>query len=154
MLISDLIKPQAVLSAVRVSSAKSLMQLIARSAAHVSGVTTDILAQAMQKTEAEGSIALGGGVAIPHGRVPSLGRPFALLARLSAPVEMKALDGRKVDLVVALFTPEKADTQHLQALAALSRQLRSTIVCDKLRGCTDADALYAVITASDTRQAA
>jgi nitrogen PTS system EIIA component len=154
MLISDLMTPQTVLSAVRVSSAKSLMQLIARTAAQVSGVTTDVLLQAMQKTETEGSIALGAGIAIPHGRVPSLGRPFALLARLETPVDMKALDGRKVDLAVALFTPESADTQHLQALAALSRQLRSATVCDKLRGCTDADALYAVITASDTRQAA
>jgi nitrogen PTS system EIIA component len=154
MLISDLMTPQAVLSAVRVSSAKSLMQLIARSAGQISGVSFDLLLQAMQKTETEGSIALGAGVAIPHGRVPSLGRPFALLARLETPVDLKAVDGCKVDLVIALFTPESADTQHLQALAALSRQLRSDTLCDKLRGCTDSDALYAVITASDARQAA
>jgi nitrogen PTS system EIIA component len=154
MMISDLVAAQAVLPALRAPSAKQMLQVMARLASQLSGVSSDILLRALQSAQSDGSIALGGGIALPHGRVTGLGRTFAVIARLEVPLDMAALDDRKVDLVAMLFSPEGSDAGHLQALAGLSRMLRNKAICEKLRGCGDAAAMHAVLTAQDARQAA
>ncbi len=154
MMISDLVAAQAVLPALKTSSVKHMLQAMARLGGQLSGISSDVLVRAVQTNQNEGSIALGGGIALPHGRITGLGRAFALIARLETPLDMAALDGQKVDLVAMLFSPSGSDAGHLQALAGLSRMLRNKAICEKLRGCGDAAAMHAVLTALDTRQAA
>jgi nitrogen PTS system EIIA component len=154
MMISDIISTTAVLPLVRAASCKQLLQTVARHAAQLSGLDADEIAVALMAREKAGSTAVGGGVAIPHGRLAKLGRSFALLAHLEAPVDFNALDGGRVDLVAVLLSPDQASADHLKALAALSRLLRDRQLCDRLRGCRDADAMYALVTAGDAKRAA
>jgi nitrogen PTS system EIIA component len=158
MLISDIITPTAVLPSVRATSKKQLLQVLARQAAVLSGLEPDEIVTALLTREKAGTTALGGGLAIPHGRMATLGRPFAVFAHLETPIDFDALDGAPVDLVAVLLSPEAgsgtAGTLHLKALAALSRALRDRQLCDKLRGCRDSDAAYALLTAGDAKRAA
>lgn len=154
MMISDIVSPLAVFPVVRAASKKQLIQLLSRHAAQLSGLEADDIAAALLAREKTGSTAVGRGIAIPHGRMDRLGRPFALLAHLDAAVDFDALDGDRVDLVAVLLSPHQGSADHLKALAALSRLLRDRQLCDRLRGCHDADAMYALITAGDARRAA
>jgi nitrogen PTS system EIIA component len=158
MLISDIIAPAAVFPSVRATSKKQLFQVMARQAAVLSGLEPDEIVASLLAREKTGSTGLGSGIAIPHGRLPRLGRPFAVFAHLETALDFDALDGSPVDLVAVLLSPEACTGQsgalHLKALAALSRALRDRQMCNKLRGCRDSDAAYALLTAADAKRAA
>jgi PTS system nitrogen regulatory IIA component len=101
-----------------------------------------------------GSTGFGGGVAIPHGKVPSLRRIYGLVAHLSQPIDYKAIDGGPVDLVFLLLSPPDAGADHLKALAAISRVVRHGPTLEKLRGARSRDALAAVLMGVDEPYAA
>ena len=72
-----------------------------------------------------------------------------MFARLSTPVAFDAVDGRPVDLLFLLLTPENAGADHLTALAKASRILRDESLCAKLRGAETAEAIYSTILESE-----
>jgi nitrogen PTS system EIIA component len=154
MMISDILSPAAVFPLVRAGTKKQLLQILAKHAAQISGLGADDVYAALNAREKESSTGLGGGFAIPHGRMAKLGRPFALMAHLETPLDFDALDKGRVDLVAMLLSPDQASADHLKALAALSRLFRDRKLCERLRGCRDADAMYVLMTAGDHKQAA
>ena len=92
------------------------------------------------------STGIGTGIAIPHGKLPEIGRLFGMFARLERPIPFDAIDDQPVDLVFVLLTPPDAGADHLKALARVSRLLRDRATCQKLRGANNPDALYALLT--------
>jgi PTS system nitrogen regulatory IIA component len=70
---------------------------------------------------------------------------YGIFARLERPIAFEAIDDRPVDLIFMLLAPEDAGTDHLTALARISRLLRDRAMCEKLRGTDKADALYALL---------
>ena len=108
----------------------------------------------MTEREQLGSTGFGQGVAIPHGKIEGLGRIYGLFARLSEPLDYKAIDGRPVDLVFLLLSPVDAGAEHLKALAAISRVTRNGATLEKMRGARSSDALAAVLMGADERDAA
>ena len=104
--------------------------------------------------EALGSTGIGGGIAIPHGRLATMEKPIGLFARLAHPVDFDAIDERPVDIVFLLVTPEGAGADHLKALARVSRLLRDRSLVDKLRATENAEALYALLVESVQAQPA
>ena len=101
-----------------------------------------------------GSTGLGHGVAIPHGKIEGLARIYCMFARLSDPVDYKAIDGQPVDLIFLLLSPPDAGAEHLKALAAISRVTRHAPTLEKMRGARSRDALAAVLMGADERDAA
>ena len=101
-----------------------------------------------------GSTGIGGGIAIPHGRMGGLAKPGGLFARLIHPVDFDSIDERPVDIVFLLVAPEGAGADHLKALARVSRLLRDRNLVDKLRATESADALYALLVESVQAQSA
>jgi len=69
-----------------------------------------------------------------------------VFAQLERPIDFDAIDDEPVDLVFVLLAPETAGADHLKALARVSRLLRDNAVCEKIRGCDNPDAIYAVLT--------
>ena len=111
------------------------------------------VADGLAAREKLGSTGFGGGVAIPHARLPGLARVRGLFLRLAQPIEYKALDDAPVDLVFALLSPPDAGADHLKALAQVSRRLRDIGFVAKLRGAGSTDALYALFAADEARGA-
>ncbi|MDE2149664.1 MAG: PTS sugar transporter subunit IIA [Gammaproteobacteria bacterium] len=93
-----------------------------------------------------GSTGLGHGVAIPHGRLPSVDASLGAFIRLRNPVDYAAHDGQPVDLVFGLLVPQNATGDHLKHLAAIAEKLSDEVFCEKTRAATDAAALYALLT--------
>lgn len=137
--------PEAVLASVKTSGKKALLAELASRAAGLYALDERRLFDRLVEREALGSTGVGGGIAIPHGRVATIASPCGLFARLAQPVAFDAIDERPVDVVFLLMAPEGAGADHLKALARVSRLLRDRSLVDKLRATESAEALYALL---------
>ena len=133
---------------------RSLLQQLAQVAAQRLGVEASEILASLNEREQLGSTGFGQGVAIPHGKIDSLTRIYGLFARLSEPIDYKAIDGRPVDLIFLLLSPPDAGAEHLKALAAISRITRHAPTLEQMRGARSRDALVAVLLGADERDAA
>jgi PTS system nitrogen regulatory IIA component len=145
MLLTDLVAPNAIIPALKVTGKKQVLAELAVKAAELSGQNERAILEILQQREKLGSTGIGNGIAIPHGKLPKLTKLFGLFARLERPVDFEALDGQPVDLVFLLLAPEGAGADHLKALARVARLLRDPDIARKLRDSRDAEALYAVL---------
>ena len=145
MSLTDLIAPNAVIPALKVTSKKQTIQELAAKAAELTGHNERVIAEILLQREKLGSTGVGNGIAIPHGKLPKLNRLFGMFARLERPVDFESLDDQPVDLIFLLLAPETAGADHLKALARVARLLRDPDVAYKLRESKDANALYAVL---------
>ncbi|MCB1496458.1 MAG: PTS IIA-like nitrogen regulatory protein PtsN [Bauldia sp.] len=152
--LGDLIGPDAVIGSLKANSKKQVIQAIAEKAAARTGIPEREIFETLLQREKLGSTGVGGGIAIPHGKLPGLDEIFGLFARLPKPIDFEALDDQPVDLVFLLLAPEGAGADHLKALARIARHLRKAGVANKLRASTDKAALHAVLTEEATPNAA
>lgn len=145
MAITDLVAPEAIIPALKVSSKKQALQELAARAAALTGQSERSIFEVLLQREKLGTTAVGYGVAIPHGKLQKLDRIFGLFARLERPIDFEALDGQPVDLLLLLLAPEGAGADHLKALARVARLLRDKDIAGKLRASRDAESLFAVL---------
>jgi len=154
MNISDLLAPDAILSALKVQSKKQLLQELAARAHQIARLPERRIFETLVERERLGTTGVGAGIAIPHGRMAEAGSITGVFARLETAIDYEAVDSQPVDLVFMLLAPEEAGADHLKALARVSRLLRDRQVCEKLRGAESRDALYALLTEAPTSHAA
>ena len=154
MLLSEFLDFDAIKTSLSGGNKRSLLQQLANSAGQrLSREPAEILASIVER-ERLGSTGFGSGVAIPHGKIDGLHRIYGMFARLSEPIDYKAIDGGPVDLVFLLLSPPDAGADHLKALAAVSRVVRHAPTLEKMRGARSRDALAAVLMGADERDAA
>ena len=112
------------------------------------------MTEALLERERLGSTAFGRGLAIPHARIAGLSGVRGLFIQLAKPVDFDAVDALPVDLAFVLLSPVDAGADHLKALAQVSRFLRDDAAVARLRGARSAEALYAILTGDEARDAA
>lgn len=154
MNITDILTPDRVIARMKVSSKKQALQELARRAAAFAGVHERQILEVLLEREKLGSTGVGHGIAIPHGKLNSVDRLYGMFARLDSPIDFDAIDEQPVDLVFLLLAPESAGADHLKALARVSRLLRDRAFCEKLRGSSSSDALYALLADAPASHAA
>jgi nitrogen PTS system EIIA component len=156
MNISDLLSPDAILPALKVQSKKQLLQDLAGRAHLITRLPERRIFETLVERERLGTTGVGAGIAIPHGRIAEAKTITGLFARLETPIAYEAVDSQPVDLVFMLLAPEEAGADHLKALARVSRLLRGSATCEKLRAASSPEALYAILTTQngDASQAA
>src|SRR6476660_1147670 len=154
MHLADFLDCDAIKTALPSGNKRSLMKQLAELAAQRIGAKSATVLAGLNKREQLGSTGFGQGVAIPHAKIEGLTGIYGLFARLSEPIDYKAIDGRPVDLVFLLLSPPDAGADHLKALAAISRVTRHAPTLEKMRGARSRDALAAVLLGADERDAA
>jgi PTS system nitrogen regulatory IIA component len=154
MPLPDIIAEGAIIPALRVESKKHLLQEIAVKAADLTGRPAKEIFETLSERERLGSTGAGSGIAIPHGKLPKLGRVIGLFARLERPVDFDSIDGQPVDLVFTLLAPEGAGADHLKALSRIARLTRDPGNVQKLRNARDEASLRALLAQPPTINAA
>lgn len=152
--LSEIVAADAVEARVAAANKKALFQQLAALAARRTGLSAKAIAAALSEREKLGSTGFGGGTAIPHGKIDGLDRVTGFFARLAAPIDYQAVDGDGVDLVLMLLSPPDAGADHLKALASASRMFRDRQIVAKLRGARSRDAIFALLSGVETRDAA
>lgn len=146
---NELITPRGIIANLKASSKKQALQELARRASELTGQNERAIFDVLLEREKLGTTGVGQGIAIPHGKLPSLDRVYGLFAKLERPIDYDAIDEQPVDLLFLLLAPERAGAEHLKALSRVSRLLRDPAMCQKLRGCSSADAIFALLTQTD-----
>lgn len=143
--IGDLLDRGAIALRVSASNKRQALAVIAEIAARNFALDAGEILDALAEREAAGSTGVGHGVAAPHARLDGLDRIRAVFVRLEHPVDFASVDEQPVDLMFALFAPKAASTEHLRALARVSRLLRQPQVRQQLRQARTADAIHALL---------
>ncbi len=154
MQLSSILKPVAIKVISAASSKKRLFQEIGDLAFAAYGLKPEVTVDALLERESLGPTGVGHGVALPHARLAGLDRVVGVFILMEKPIDFASVDRQPVDVAFALLAPEDAGVEHLKALALVSRTLRDSALCAKLRANRDPAALYAILTEGQSVQAA
>jgi PTS system nitrogen regulatory IIA component len=140
--LTSIIRPAAVKVVANVTSKKRLFQDLGEVFAANYGLDAQTVFNALQERENLGPTGVG------------LESVVGAFVRVEKPFDFEAVDKQPVDLIFALFAPEGHGVDHLKALALVSRTMRDSSVCSKLRANTDPATLHAVLTEGPANKAA
>ncbi len=148
MQLSDILSEQAILPRIFARDKKQALKTLAAHAAELTGLSEREIYTVLKEREQLGCTGMGGGVCVPHGRFEKLDNIRALFATLESPVDFDAADGKPVDVFFMLLTPAAANTEHVKALAVVSRLLRDKALAEQLRGFSDSASIYSALLAA------
>lgn len=154
MPLTDLISLDAVLPHLQATTKKMALQEMSDRAARLSGLPAREIYHILLQRERLGSTGVGGGIAIPHGKMQKARGIFGVFARLERPIDFDAPDNAPVDLIFGIIAPETAGADHLKALSRVARLLRDAGMTAKLRSAQDALAIYALMSSAPASNAA
>ena len=124
-------------------SKKRLFESTAHLAAEqVPGLEEEVVFEKLIARERLGSTSLGGGVALPHCRVPHCREVVGILSKVSPAIDFDAGDTEPVDLVFVLLVPLEPTEEHLRTLAMLADYFSRDEFKARLRQSADRAALY------------
>nr|WP_184080319.1 PTS sugar transporter subunit IIA [Sphingobium subterraneum] len=150
----DLIVPQALSSGATLGSKKQLFQKLGDMAHNAYGLDAGAVYDRLMERERLGSTGFGGGIAIPHAKIDGLTRVYGLVLRLETPLAFDAVDDAPVDIIFSLLSPMDSGAEHLKTLARVSRYLRNAVNTARLRGAGSDEAMFALLTGDEARDAA
>jgi fructose-specific phosphotransferase system IIA component len=151
MRLSELLTPDALTFNLRARTKReALAELVGvLESAHGLNSQGEILDRVLRR-EAMMTTGIGNGVAIPHGKARSVDRMVAACAVVSEGLEYESEDAQPVYLIVMFVSPESATTQHVRALANLSRLLKEESVRNALREARGPDAFLNALQSAES----
>jgi mannitol/fructose-specific phosphotransferase system IIA component (Ntr-type) len=146
MRLSELLTPNAVSLRLRSTTKReTIAELVALlEAAHGLDTQGEILDRVIRR-EAMMTTGIGNGVAIPHGKARAVDHMIAACGISPEGIAFEAEDSQPAYLFVLFVSPESATTQHVRALANLSRLLKEESVRRALREAESVDAFMATL---------
>ena len=80
---------------------------------------------------------------------------YGFFSSLERPIDFESADKQPVDLIFTLLAPENNNgTEHLKALAMVSRVFSDKDIRAKLRSSESTDSLFAILTSNEDSKAA
>ena len=143
--IGDFLDRTAISPRVSAADKRQALSVIAEIAGRTLKLKPATVLEGLLKREEMGSTGVGHGVATPHTHVQGLDRMRGIFVRLEQPIDFGAVDEQPVDLVFALLSPPEAASEHLRALARVTRVLRQGDLREQLRKAWGADAVRALL---------
>jgi len=145
--LEQVLTPTRCLSAAPAGSKKRVLEQVAHLLARdLKDLPAQSLFEALLAREKLGSTGFGGGIALPHCRLPGCSAPIAALLQLAQGVDFDALDGAPVDLLFVLIVPPDANEVHLNLLRQIAGRLSQGELCERLRQAKSGAELYRLIT--------
>lgn len=151
MKLKDILKKSAVRGELSATDKKGVLEEFAALTAEVyPQLSADQVLKILLEREKLGSTGVGNGVAIPHGKIAGLTSIISIFARSKKGIDFQSHDQKPAVLFFVLLAPENAVGTHLQALARLSRLLKTESVRNRLIEVKN-DNLYDVLIAEDEK---
>ena len=131
------------------SKADLLRELVRLAVGDADANTVRGILDAVEDREAQVSTALGGGLAVPHGRtnlVPEVRLAAGIVHRVP---DYVGLDGKPVRIAFLVLTPMTASSQHVQLLSRIARLMHDPASRESLCGSASAAEFMQVIHAAE-----
>lgn len=105
----------------------------------------DSLKQAVWAREQTRTTGIGHALAIPHGKCESVDRLVMSIGRPPEPVDFDSIDDQPVRLIVLLASPLDRTSDHIQALAQISRLMGDAAFRGQIFDAGSADELFSLL---------
>ena len=114
---------------------------ISEAFASTSGVTANVIANALWAREKTQNTSVGYGVALPHATMPGISETQLGVFTLETPMDYQAIDGAPVDVFIVTLGPPKDRRTHLLLLATISKLILHTDLLADVRAAENETAL-------------
>lgn len=128
--LDDLLGDETAIVRLRAQTADEVLSELALALADQTGLSAQAIAKGLREREALGSTALGRGLALPHTKAELAGSR-AVVGVAPQGIEFGAPDELPVRVFVALVS-SLAPSEHLRALAAVSRTFADPAMLERL----------------------
>lgn len=109
----------------------------------------DSLKSAVWTREQTRTTGIGHGLAIPHGKNAGMKGLAMAIGKPATPLDFEAIDSQPVKLVVLLASPPDRTSDHIQALARVSRLMSSESFRDKIYAAQSPQEIFDLVVQQD-----
>ena len=146
MNLSSMLAENCTKSAVLFNSKKRILEYIAELAhQQLPDIAEYSILEALTTREKLGSTGIGGGIAIPHGKLKDVNKPILVFVVSKESIPFDAIDNQPVDIFCAILIPEQQCQAHLSTLAAIARLLSQKELTKKIRHAETNQQLYQLL---------
>ena len=145
MRISQLLNKNSIIANLSASDKKGAIDELAQSVSKTTKASEKEIATVLMEREQLGSTGIGGGIAIPHGKLDSVGSIIVGFGLSRKGVEYESLDNKPVHIFFLLLTPENSTGGHLKVLAQISKLLKMDQFKKRILSAKTSDDIYDII---------
>ena len=149
MRISQLINKNSIIANLKASDKKGAIDELALAVSQTTKASAKDIATVLMEREQLGSTGIGGGIAIPHGKLDSVTSIVVGFGRSRGGVEYESLDNKSVHIFFLLLTSENSTGGHLKVLAQISKLLKMEHFKQGLLTANSIDEIYDIILEQD-----
>lgn len=133
-------------SAVLFNSKKRILEYIAELAhQQLPDISEYSILEALMTREKLGSTGIGGGIAIPHGKLESVAQPLLVFVVSKEAIPFDAIDNQSVDIFCAILIPKEQCQTHLATLSGIAKLLSQKELTKKIRHADSDEHLYQLL---------
>ncbi len=145
MKISEILNKDSIVADLESTHKNGVIKELSRAISQATHAQPDDIAAVLMERETLGSTGIGGGIAIPHGKLDSVKSVTVGFGLSREGVEYDSLDNRLVHIFFLLLTPENSTGSHLKVLAQISKLLKKSQFKEGLRTAKSVDEIYEII---------
>ena len=154
MNITDILDKESIIAELTARDKKSVLEeLVAVLFEHGRVKDKEKPVEVLLERERLGSTGIGDGIAIPHGKLHDIKGIICSFGRARVGVDFQSIDEKPTHLFFLLLAPEDSASEHLQALARLSRLLKDDHVRTRLIEAESKEEIYRIIAEEDAHYA-
>ena len=149
MKISKLINKNSIIADLTSKDKKGVLEELATAVSDIAATNTREIVDVLLEREQLGSTGIGGGIGIPHGKLPSINTIVVGFGLSREGVDFDSLDNKPVHIFFLLITPTNSTGSHLKVLAQISRLLKERQFRESLLKAESADEIIQLIETVD-----
>lgn len=146
MTLMDILSPDAVIAPLQATDKRGVIdELVDRLAAAGKVRDPESLKTAVWTREQTRTTGIGHGLAIPHGKSAGMDSLAMAVGKPAEPLDFDAIDGQPVKLIVLLASPPDRTSDHIQALARVSRLMTLEEFRERIYAAETPDEIYELL---------
>ena len=149
MKIFDFLSPETILTDLKSTDKKGVLEELTLPVAELTGIEHKELVRVLIERERLGSTGIGNGIGIPHGKLKALSSLILGFGLSRKGIDFEALDGKPTRIFFLLLTPENSTDLHLKLLARISKLLRDPGFTGKILDAADKEEVIKFIQNAD-----
>jgi fructose-specific phosphotransferase system IIA component len=143
MKLIDILSPECICSPLQAVDKQDVInELVDVLVASGQVTDADSLKNAVWTREQTRTTGIGHGLAIPHGKCSSMKSLAIAIGKPATPIDFEAIDSQPVQLIVLLASPPDRTSDHIQALAHISRLMNDTSFREEIYNATSPQAIF------------
>ncbi|MBL4697237.1 MAG: PTS sugar transporter subunit IIA [Phycisphaerales bacterium] len=147
----DILNPKCICSPLQsVDKQDVINELVDALAASGQVSDSDSLKSAVWTREQTRTTGIGHGLAIPHGKCSTMKGLAIAIGKPAQPIDFEAIDSQPVQLIVLLASPPDKTSDHIQALAHISRMMNDASFREEIYNTSSPETIYEIIKEQST----